>query len=155
MSPLGKRRHNELNAAPPPENPRGTGKTGETNNRDVVHSGESFRIRGKRRLFGKPRGMIPTLASPRGLRSRGAAMNRSPGETENRSSACGTVFKAKNVALCLKDAPLALHLIRWLRHHLPLKGKAYCQSPQTATSNRPIFSPCSYLSILKLSGVNL
>ena len=31
-----------------------------------------------------------SLASPRGLRSRGAAMNRSPGETENRSSACGT-----------------------------------------------------------------
>ena len=29
MSPPGKRRHNELNAAPPPENPRGTGKTGE------------------------------------------------------------------------------------------------------------------------------
>ena len=29
MSPPGKRRHNELNAAPPPETPRGTGKTGE------------------------------------------------------------------------------------------------------------------------------
>ena len=47
MSPPGKRRHNEFNAAPPPETPRRTGKTGETNNRDVVHSGESFRIRAK------------------------------------------------------------------------------------------------------------
>ena len=51
MSPPGKRRHNELNAAPPPETPRRTGKPGETNNRDVVHSGESFRIRGKKCLF--------------------------------------------------------------------------------------------------------
>ena len=51
MSPPGKRRHNELNAAPPPETPQGTGKPGETNNRDVVHSGESFRIRGKTCLF--------------------------------------------------------------------------------------------------------
>ena len=47
MSPPGKRRHNELNAAPPPETPGGTGKPGEPNNRDVVHSGESFRIRTK------------------------------------------------------------------------------------------------------------
>ena len=47
MSPPGKRRHNELNAAPPPETPRRTGKPGETNNRDVVHSRESFRIRAK------------------------------------------------------------------------------------------------------------
>ena len=47
MSPPGKRRHNELNAAPPPETPRGTGKTGETNNRDVVQSGESFCVRAK------------------------------------------------------------------------------------------------------------
>ena len=54
MSPPGKRRHNELNAAPPPETPRGTGKPGETNNRDVVQSGESFRIRGKRRLSAFP-----------------------------------------------------------------------------------------------------
>ena len=56
MSPPGKRRHNELNAAPPPETPRRTGKPGESNNRDVVHSGESFCIRGKSRLFGEPRG---------------------------------------------------------------------------------------------------
>ena len=47
MSPPGKRRHNELNAAPPPETPQGTGKPGEPNNRDVVHSGESFGIRAK------------------------------------------------------------------------------------------------------------
>ena len=47
MSPPGKRRHNELNAAPPPETPRRTGKPGEPNNRDVVHSGESFRVRAK------------------------------------------------------------------------------------------------------------
>ena len=64
MSPPGKRRHNELNAAPPPETPRGTGKPGETNNRDVVHSGESFRVRGKTCLFCEPRGMIPPLPSP-------------------------------------------------------------------------------------------
>ncbi len=89
MSPPGKRRHNELNAAPPPETPRRTGRVGETNNRDVVHSGENFRIRAKA-LVCKPRGTIPPLPSPRGLRSRGAAMNRSPGETENRSSACAT-----------------------------------------------------------------
>ena len=56
MSPPGKRRHNELNAAPPPENPRGTGKLGEANNRDIVQSGESFRVRGKTCLFGEPRG---------------------------------------------------------------------------------------------------
>ena len=47
MSPPGKRRHNELNAAPPPETPRRTGKPGETNNRDIVHSGESFCVRAK------------------------------------------------------------------------------------------------------------
>ena len=47
MSPPGKRRHNELNAAPPPETPRRTGETGEVADRDNVHSGESFRIRAK------------------------------------------------------------------------------------------------------------
>ncbi len=60
MSPPGKRRHNELNAAPPPETPRGTGKPGEVADRDFVHSGESFRIRGKNRLLGEPRGTIPS-----------------------------------------------------------------------------------------------
>ena len=55
MSPPGKRRHNELNAAAPPETPRGTGKLGEVANRDIVHSGKSFCIRGKTCLFGKPR----------------------------------------------------------------------------------------------------
>ena len=64
MSPPGKRRHNELNAAPPPENPRRTGKTGETNNRDNVHSGESFCIRGKKMFVREPRGTTLTLASP-------------------------------------------------------------------------------------------
>ena len=64
MSPPGKRRHNELNAAPPPETPRVTGKPGETNNRDVVHRGESFCVRGKKCLFGEPRGTTLTLASP-------------------------------------------------------------------------------------------
>ena len=59
VSPPGKRRHNELNAAPPPETPRRTGKPGETNNRDVVHSRESFLIRGKTCLLSEPRGMIP------------------------------------------------------------------------------------------------
>ena len=54
MSPPGKRRHNELNAAPPPETPRGTGKTGEVADRDNVHSGESFCIRGKSRLCCAP-----------------------------------------------------------------------------------------------------
>ena len=56
MSPPGKRRHNELNAAPPPSPPRGTGKPGETNNRDVVHSGQSFCIRSKSRSVSYPRG---------------------------------------------------------------------------------------------------
>ena len=31
----------------PPRPPRGTGKTGETNNRDIVQSGESFCVRAK------------------------------------------------------------------------------------------------------------
>ena len=90
MSPPGKRRHNELNAAPPPETPRGTGKPGEPNNRDVVHSGESFCIRGKTCFLGEPHGTTPTLASPRGLRSRGAVLNWFPVGTKTRSSACGT-----------------------------------------------------------------
>ena len=47
MSPPGKRRHNELNAAPPPETPRRTGKSGATADRDFVHSGESFCVRVK------------------------------------------------------------------------------------------------------------
>ena len=64
MSPPGKRRHNELNAAPPPETPRRTGKTGEAADRDFVHSRESFGIRGKTCLFGEPRGTTLTLASP-------------------------------------------------------------------------------------------
>ena len=76
MSPPGKRRHNELNAAPPPEPPRRTGKPGETNNRDVVHSGESFRIRGKTCLLGEPRGTT-RLSLP--------LEGKVPG-----SSACGT-----------------------------------------------------------------
>ena len=90
MSPPEKRRHNELNAAPPPETPQGTGKPGAVTDRDNVHSGESFCVRGKTCSFGEPCGTTLTLASHRGLRSRGAAMNRSPGETENRSSASGT-----------------------------------------------------------------
>ena len=44
MSPPGKRRHNELNAAPPPETPRRTGKPGEASDRGGVQSGESFCI---------------------------------------------------------------------------------------------------------------
>ena len=64
MSPPGKRRHNELNAAPPPETPRRTGKPGAAADRGEVHSGESFRIRGKKCLLGEPRGTTPTLASP-------------------------------------------------------------------------------------------
>ena len=56
MSPPGKRRHNELNAAPPPETPRGTGKTGAASNRGGVQSGESFCIRSKIRSVSYPRG---------------------------------------------------------------------------------------------------
>ena len=59
MSPPGKRRHNELNAAPPPETPRRTGKPGAAADRDFVYSRESFRIRGKTCLLGEPRGTIP------------------------------------------------------------------------------------------------
>ena len=47
-----------------PRAPPGTGKPGAVANRDNVHSGERFGIRGTRRLFGKPRGTIPTLPSP-------------------------------------------------------------------------------------------
>ena len=64
MSPPGKRRHNELNAAPPPETPRRTGKPGEASDRGGVQSGESFCVRGKTWLPGEPRGTTPTLASP-------------------------------------------------------------------------------------------
>ena len=39
----------------PPETPRRTGKTGEVSDRGGVQSGESFCIRGKRRLFSDPR----------------------------------------------------------------------------------------------------
>ena len=72
MSPPWKRRHNELNAAPPPETPRGTGKPGALADRGEVHSGESFRIRGKTCLLGEPRGTISTLPSPRGEGARRA-----------------------------------------------------------------------------------
>ena len=77
MSPPGKRRHNELNAAPPPETPRGTGKPGETTDRENVHSGESFRVRVKavrssfpfegkpRRMFAAERLIIRTPTCPR------------------------------------------------------------------------------------------
>ena len=47
MSPPGKRRHNELNAAPPPENPQGTGATDGGSDGDGVHSGKCFGIRAK------------------------------------------------------------------------------------------------------------
>ena len=47
VSPPGKRRHNELNAAPPPETPRRTGKPGAVTDRDNVHSGKSCRVRAK------------------------------------------------------------------------------------------------------------
>ena len=45
MSPPGKRRHNELNAAPLPENPQGTGATDDGSDGDGVHSGKCFGIR--------------------------------------------------------------------------------------------------------------
>jgi len=64
MSPPWKRRHNELNAAPPPENPQGTGATDGGSDGDGVHSGESFGIRSKSHSVSYPHGMILTLASP-------------------------------------------------------------------------------------------
>ena len=64
MSPPGKRRHNELNAAPPPETPRRTGKPGAASDRGGVQSGESFRVRVKKCLLGEPHGTISTLPSP-------------------------------------------------------------------------------------------
>ena len=74
MSPPWKRRHNELNAAPPPETPRGTGKPGEPNNRDIVHSGESFRVRAKavRQLSARARPDLafPSKGKPRIVRGR-------------------------------------------------------------------------------------
>ena len=47
-----------------PRDPRGTGKPGATTHRDIVHSRESFRIRGKTCLLGEPHGTTLTLASP-------------------------------------------------------------------------------------------
>ena len=64
MSPPGKRRHNELNAAPPPENPQGTGATDGGSDGDGVHSGKCFGIRSKSHSVSYPHGMILTLASP-------------------------------------------------------------------------------------------
>ena len=46
MSPPGKRQHNELNAAPPPETPRRTGKPGETNNTEVGCRAEKVSVFG-------------------------------------------------------------------------------------------------------------
>ena len=83
MSPPGKRRHNELNAAPPPETPRGTGKPGEPNNRDVVHSGESFCVRGKTYLLSEPRGTTPTLASPLRAAKQGRGIELVPGGNQD------------------------------------------------------------------------
>ena len=80
MSPPGKRRHNELNAAPPPETPRGTGKPGAVTDRGNVHSGESFRVRAK-----AVRSAFPLRAAKQGRGNESVF-----GETENRSSACGT-----------------------------------------------------------------
>ena len=47
-----------------PPRPPGNGQAGRGSDRGGVYSGKRFGIRGKRRLFGKPRGTIPTLASP-------------------------------------------------------------------------------------------
>ena len=48
----------------PPETPRGTGKPGAVTDRDGVHSGESFRIRGKTCSFGEPQRHDPNLGFP-------------------------------------------------------------------------------------------
>ena len=62
-----------------PRDPRGTGKPGAVTDRGNVHSGESFGIRAKTARLSN-RAARPLLWLPlRGLRSRGAAMNRSPG----------------------------------------------------------------------------
>ena len=47
-----------------PRAPPGTGKPGAVANRDNVHSGESFCIRGKKMFVREPRGTTLTLASP-------------------------------------------------------------------------------------------
>ena len=47
MSPPGKRRHNELNAAPPPENPRRTGATGGGSDGDATSGGKRCLVRAK------------------------------------------------------------------------------------------------------------
>ena len=72
MSPPGKRRHNELNAAPPPETPGGTGKPGEVSDRGWVRSGESFCIRGKTCLFGELRGTVPPRYHSLSIRGEGS-----------------------------------------------------------------------------------
>ena len=73
-----------------PPSPPGERASRESQTTEMLCRAEKVSAFGRKSLVSYPRGTISTLASPRGLRSRGAAMNRSPGETENRSSACGT-----------------------------------------------------------------
>ena len=59
MSPPGKRRHNELNAAPPTETPRGTGKPGAAAT-EMLCTAEKVSVFGaKTCLLSEPRGTIP------------------------------------------------------------------------------------------------
>ena len=82
MSPPGKRRHNELNAAPPPETPRGTGKPGAVTDSDEMHSGESFRVRGKSRQFAS-RAARPDLAFPSRAAKQGRGIELVPGGNQD------------------------------------------------------------------------
>ena len=70
----------------PPEN----GQAGRAKQQRCCAQRRKFLYSGQKTFVSCPRGMIPTLASPRGLRSRGAVLNWFPVGTNARSSACGT-----------------------------------------------------------------
>ena len=56
MSPPGKRRHNELNAAPPPETPPGNGQAGRAKTQRFCAQRRKFLYSGKSRSFSPQRG---------------------------------------------------------------------------------------------------
>ena len=92
---------------------------------EMLCTAEKVSVFGQKPFVSYPRGTTPTLASPRGLRSRGAVLNWFPVGTKTRSSACGTVFMTKSNFM-LRDALRATPHLPF--GHLPLKGKAIITS---------------------------
>ena len=64
MSPPGKRRHNELNAAPPPETPRGTGKPGGAKQQRCCAQRKKFPCSGQNLFARRAARHDPNLAFP-------------------------------------------------------------------------------------------